>query len=365
MARIALDVIDRDDQRRIEFLTAVRRRWSTDVFGQLRAEFDARVAAEGAPESVEAAGALVEQCPSYGWFGFLERGAQVLKWRVINDVVARNWELLRGDLDTPLSHASVELDPELDLPDWYRDCDIHCQPGGVWGSDASALVYELGTQVLHIGRNRGLELHRRFTAAAFDDEGYRRIVDLGCGFGKSTRPFKERFPSAEVIGVELSAPCVRLAATRADDDELAISFRQADAAATGLEPGSADAVTGTMVLHELPVEALRATFAEAARVLAPGGIVRFLEFSRTGDLFRDAVMDDHAWRNNEPFMPGMMEFDVAAELAAVGLADARWIPFDERTGELLEGGFPARAEWHFPWAVLAARKPVEATGEEQ
>lgn len=233
----------------------------------------------------------------------------------------------------------------------------------MWGADASALVYEIGTQVLHIGRNRGLELHRRFTAT-FPGETYGRIVDMGSGFGKSTRPFKERYADADVIGIEFSGPCVRLAATRADDDGLEITFRQGDASATGLPDASTDVVTGTMVLHEMPPDVLRATFAETARILAPGGIVRFLEFTRTGDLFRDAVMEDHAWRQNEPFMPGLMEFDVERELAAVGLAGARWVPFDERTGAELPDGYPERAEWHLPWAVLEAHKPAAEAVEE-
>lgn len=358
MARIALDTLGDDDRRRIDYLTAMRRLWSTEVFGRLRDEFDTLAAREGAPTTLEEAGELVERCPSYAWFGFLERGAQVLKWRVVNDVVARNWETLGEDLRPP-HLARAELDPELELPGWYRDHDIHCQPGGVWGAAPSALVYEIGTQVLHIGRNRGLELHRRFTAT-FPGETYRRIVVMGSGFGKSTRPFKERYAEADVIGIEFSGPCVRLAATRADDDGLEITFRQGDAAATGLPDGTVDVVTGTMVLHEMPPDVLRATFAEAARILTPGGIVRFLEFSRTGDLFRDAVMEDHAWRQNEPFMPGLMEFDVVRELSAVGLAGARWVPFDERTGALLPEGFPERAEWHLPWAVLEAHKPALA-----
>jgi len=349
MTTNALDVIDPHDQRRLAYLTAVRRAWSTDVFCQLRDEYAA------VDDDVSDPPARLARCPSLGWFGFLERGAQVLKWRVINDIVERNWPTLSAGIDRGET-ARAELDPELELPDWYRDCDIHCQPGGVWGDRASAVVYELGTQVLHIGRNRGLELHRRFVAAAMPEDRYGRIVDLGCGFGKSTRPIKERFADAEVIGVELSAPCVELAASRAGDDGLDIRFRQADATATGLESGSADVVTGTMVLHEMPTDALRATFAETARILAPGGIARFLEFARTGDRFRDAVMDDHAWRNNEPFLPGLMDLDVATELGRLGLTDVRWVPFDERSGELLDR-YPDRDEWHFPWAVLEARKP--------
>ncbi len=88
---------------------------------------------------------------------------------------------------------------------------------------------------------------------------YRRIVDLGCGFGKSTWPFKKAFPDAEVIGVDLAAPCLALATEKASDQGLEIRFKQADCASTGLESGSADLVCSTMLIHEMPRPHLQAT----------------------------------------------------------------------------------------------------------
>ena len=42
-------------------------------------------------------------------------------------------------------------------------------------------------------------------------------MDLGCGFGKSTLPLALARPEAEVVGVDLSAPCLRLAAQLSGD----------------------------------------------------------------------------------------------------------------------------------------------------
>ncbi|MGI8709503.1 MAG: hypothetical protein ACR2LA_00690, partial [Acidimicrobiales bacterium] len=82
-----MGLIAQDDQRRVRFLTGARRRWSTDLYSQMRDEYEAIVAECGAPSTREEAGALIERCPSYAWFGWLERGAQKLKWRVINGIV--------------------------------------------------------------------------------------------------------------------------------------------------------------------------------------------------------------------------------------------------------------------------------------
>jgi ubiquinone/menaquinone biosynthesis C-methylase UbiE len=158
-----------------------------------------------------------------------------------------------------------------------------------------------------------------------------------------------------VIGIDFSVPCLELAASRAGALGLPIRFCQADACATGLERGSFDLVTSTMLVHELPVEVLPRLFSEAARLLAPGGIVAFLDFQFTGDGFCDLAMTEHSTRNNEPFMAPMMAADLAGMADAAGLKSAHWTAFDERgAGDLGAPRWPRRREWHFPWAVLHA-----------
>ena len=363
MAEDLLDRISAEDRVRMGYLTSLRREWSTTVFTQLRAEFDQRAGGLEQGTGSPAAQSILDGCPTSPWFGWLERGAQKLKWRTLTHLLEGSWEELAPAQVQDVSPDPAVSDGSVLLPDWYTSCDIHCQPGGVWGDPAAAVLYELGTKVLHIGRNNRNELHHLFVRsvlapalAEHDPTSSPRVVDLGCGFGKSTTPIKEAFPDAEVIGIDLSEPCVRLASVRASESDLAVTFLQGDAAAIPLESESTLLVTGTMVLHEIPVVVLRRVFSEVARVLRPGGEVRFLEFMRTGDPFRDAVMDDHAWRNNEPFMPGLMDLDLERELGAAGLTDARWVPFDERGAGPTAEGFPARSEWHFPWAVLSARR---------
>jgi ubiquinone/menaquinone biosynthesis C-methylase UbiE len=191
------------------------------------------------------------------------------------------------------------------------------------------------------------------------ERDYRCIVDLGCGFGKSTFSLKQKYPRAEVIGVDLAAPGLRLALQRANERGLRIQFRQSDATATGLASGTADLVTSTMLLHELPLKVLPRLFAEAARLLSPGGLLRFLDFQYTGDEFRDLAMTEHGTRNNEPYLAPMMKSDVVGMAQAAGLRSARWRAFDERGRGLLdELKWPVRSEWHFPWAVLEAEKPA-------
>lgn len=285
----------------------------------------------------------------------MERGSQKMLWRAVSDAVA-----YEPRTPSPAARtATLELDPSLQLPEWYTDWDIHLQPGGVWSSEAAAQIYELGAKLVMLGENDDYRFHHLFVQTALPARRYRRIVDLGCGFGKSTWPLKKAFPEADVIGIDLSAPCLRLAARRADEHSLRIRFRQADAIATGLDSGLADLVTSTMFVHEVPADVLPKVFSEAARLLAPGGLLRFLDFQPTGDAFRDLAMIEHGERNNEPFMPPMMAADLPAMAEAAGLVRARWTAFDERAQGQLGGlEWPSRREWHFPWAVLEAEKPA-------
>jgi ubiquinone/menaquinone biosynthesis C-methylase UbiE len=340
-----------DEQAALDFVLELRRRWADTVYPRVRQAF---VEAGGdvtlsPPQIAPQAHAL----PGFAWFAWLERGSQKMLWRAVSDAV-------RTSQPPPISSgaiARVELDPDLPLPDWYRDWDIHLQPGGVWSSPSAGRVYELGAKLVMMGDNDDYKFHRLFAQSALPARSYGRIVDLGCGFGKSTWSLKQAFPSAEVFGVDFAGPCLELAAARAEALGLPLTFRQADACATGLDAGSFDLVTSTMLVHELPAEVLPRLFAEAARLLAPGGVLAFLDFQPTGEAFRDLAMIEHSARNNEPFMAPMMALDLTAMAQAAGLSGAHWTAFDERgAGDLGHARWPERAEWHFPWAVLHAEK---------
>ncbi|MEV0394406.1 class I SAM-dependent methyltransferase [Polymorphospora rubra] len=345
-----------DERSAVDFVLNLRKRWADTVYPALTQEYRAT----GEPAAtIGDAGTRLRDLPLYPWFSHLERVQQKMLWKLAGDAVLRRADELVDQLARPeRPKGHLALDADLDLPSWYTDYDIHIQPGGFFSDDLSAYVYEFGARIVMLRDNDGYKFHTLFTDTALPDvPGATRVVDIGCGFGKSTRPLVGRYPGAEVIGVDFAAPGLRLAHAEAEAAGLAIDFRQADGRATGIEADSCDVVTGTMVLHEMPAEAIRETIVEAARLLKPGGALRFLEFQLTGDPLRDATVYEHAERNNEPFFHALFGSDLLEICAQAGLTDASWTPFDERTHGVRPEGWGDRVEWHFPWAVLSATKP--------
>ncbi len=114
-----------------------------------------------------------------------------------------------------------------------------------------------------------------------------RVADLGCGQGWSALALAQRFPDAEVWGLDNDPASIEDARAAAARAGLRVRFECADAAALASH-GPFDAVLLLEVLHDLarPVEALAA----ARRALAPGGALLVADekvapaFAAPGDL---------------------------------------------------------------------------------
>jgi len=97
----------------------------------------------------------------------------------------------------------------------------------------------------------------------------KRVVDVGCGGGIYSLGWHE-LGAVSVVGVDFSEQMV--AAAREQAIGLSdLSFHLGEATATGLPSHSADIVFARALIHHLP--GYDACFAEARRVLAPGGVL--------------------------------------------------------------------------------------------
>lgn len=104
----------------------------------------------------------------------------------------------------------------------------------------------------------------------------RRVLDVGCGGGLVAEELARR--GAQVTGIDVSEHALRTARAHAAAGGLSILYQRAPAEALPFADGAFDAVVCADCLEH--VEAPDRVVAEAARVLAPGGVFCFDTFNR-------------------------------------------------------------------------------------
>ncbi|MEO8926919.1 MAG: methyltransferase domain-containing protein [Caulobacteraceae bacterium] len=103
-----------------------------------------------------------------------------------------------------------------------------------------------------------------------------RLIDIGCGCGKTTFDLAGRVgDKGHVIGVDVSAPMLRIARARAGPaGALAATFLQADAQTHAFDRGAADGAFSRFGVMFFADPA--AAFANIRAALAPGGRLAFV-----------------------------------------------------------------------------------------
>ena len=224
--------------------------------------------------------------PSYAAKTRLQRSAQALMWD-------RAMRAFHGDADKYLTlmeetdnagPGSLELNPGIE-PD-YACHEIHAQPGGFVGDPFAGWVYHWAlTTAFYQGRNEYDQVHLSIAQSCPKpaDGEVRRILDMGCGSGLSTTAYKERFPNAEVWGIDAGAPMVRYAHHRAVKKNLDVHFAHRMAEDSKFPDGYFDIVSQYLMFHEMSAEAARKVMPEIFRVLRPGGVFNHNDLISSGN----------------------------------------------------------------------------------
>lgn len=101
-----------------------------------------------------------------------------------------------------------------------------------------------------------------------------RVLDFGCGIGNSAPHLRAAFPSAEIVGLDVSERSLAVARQRFAD---VAEFRRYEGGADiPLEPGF-DLVFSACVFHHIDADQHVALFAGLKRTLAPGGVLSIFE----------------------------------------------------------------------------------------
>jgi len=154
-----------------------------------------------------------------------------------------------------------------------------------------------------------------------DPEG-RSVLDVGCGGGILAEEFARL--GCRVTGVDPSAPSLAAAQQHAEQEGLAITYRQSAGEYLPFPAGAFDVVCCCDVLEH--VADVTAVVAEITRVLAPGGVFFYDTINRTrrSKLVAIKLMQQWAWSRIMP--PGLHDWgmfikpeELAAALRQAGL----------------------------------------------
>jgi len=140
---------------------------------------------------------------------------------------------------------------------------------------AVAPRYDLITRILSFGRDR---TWKKRMIRSLPPPGPLRALDLACGTGDIAWALARRYPSGEIVAVDLSPEMIRLARRRSDSS--IVRFEQGDMSRIAYPDGYFDVVTGGYALRNAPD--LGQLLVEIHRVLKPGGMAAFLDFSKSG-----------------------------------------------------------------------------------
>ena len=262
---------------------------------------------------------------------------------------AKEW--IEGQGDWEMDEAALAAAEPVDVPEYYRR-PFHAYDAGnlcweaAWEQEVAGRA--VGARNFPAYGSEGEDAFRGAFDDALDAMGAHcppdaTLVDFGCATGVSTRRLAERYPQARS---DRRAPLAalsggRAAAAGARAGAAAVGERggrraargesrerRADCAATGLADGSADAVSLSLVIHELPPSATRAVCAEALRVLKPGGQLWVTEMDFESEAYaklRANPMLFSLVRSTEPYLDEYADYQpsLPADLVDIGFGPVK------------------------------------------
>ena len=280
---------------------------------------------------------LMESEPFHQFWLSSLRHQQDLMWDNVADSVDRQLDELSDEFKAREGKlGSLRLDPHMQVPDYITAFDNHRMPGSYYsetGADdlRAGAIFDGAASLYHVGRNGGAMNDARgwtlidHIETRFPELGTpRRILDMGCCVGQSTLTYCDKWPDAEVHGIDIGAPLLRYAHARTQALGKTVHYSQQNAEQTDFEDGYFDLIISSAVLHETNRPATQRIFDECFRLLRPGGAMAHLEvpvrYEHLG-VWEQIRVDWESQVNNEPFIAGSARLDMAAMAKKSGLRD--------------------------------------------
>lgn len=321
--------IDRPNMAYLDFAGSLRGLVLRTLIPAMKDHYEAEVAqrvaaGQPAPKGLEDVEALIGQSQGARWRGLLQYQSQQLRVRRLHELGEEQKERLAQELAIqPDDLGTVELDPDLPLPEYYSQTYFHTHPSGYYRTLAAGVTYDIGLNIYRLAAP-GDASWRSEAVDAIPDGPYQDILDMACGTGSPTVALAKRWPDARITGIDLAPPLLLMAHAKLEHLGIPARLLQRDAERTGLPDGSFDLVFAQILFHEVPKDVAPRILAEALRLLRPGGlmVVADVEPYATLDPFDRYIHDWQTENNEEPFWRDYGESDYPAMLREVGYAQA-------------------------------------------
>lgn len=334
----------KDESARQHFVQGMRGYVLNDLAGHMKTVWDRKVepAFEKAHGRKPADGPEVHKTfkpeTIFKFYSSMRCNTQEMVWRSVMPAIEREGAELAQRAQVlsqsgDKAQGTVETDPNFEVPRYVSELDVHLMPGNYHEERidydvAQGAVFDNGLGVFSFGllgdRMQDItDSVSTFFKARYPDLKPQKILDMGCTLGHSTLPWKERYPDAEVHGIDVGGPCVRYAHARAQSYGVTAHFHQMDAEHTDFDDESFDIVYSCMFLHEVPMKNIKGVFKEARRLLKPGGVMVHYELPPNAMMspYDGFYLDWDAYYNKEPFYKAFRDADAKAEIAEAGFKE--------------------------------------------
>ncbi|CAN1850729.1 Demethylmenaquinone methyltransferase [Linum perenne] len=291
-------------------------------------------------------GAMVSFKPLYS---LLKLGARQV---LISTAEKRNiqWrEMTRNVLESDVyKEMDAVLNPSLQYPDYYLS-PFHAYDEGnlswlaaaeaepatmsmVFRAVPDASTVEEANEIVRGNWLRAIEnQHQNYSGGST----IRDILDVGCSVGVSTRFLADKFPSANVTGLDLSPYFLSVAKFKEKNSsnprKNIVGWIHANGEHTGLPDESFDVVSISLVFHECPERAIVAMVNEAFRLLRPGGTIALMDQAAMNDDEQElSPVLFTLLKSTEPYLDEFYLTDLNRSLKEAGFVNIQTVLSDSR-----------------------------------
>ncbi|MBL0923120.1 MAG: class I SAM-dependent methyltransferase [Sphingomonadaceae bacterium] len=315
----------------MDFLVAL-----TSAMGPLNARWskelaEAGVDASSLPEDIDqryaAISTALSKSKAFAASGLLMDFASVEHGRIARDAYEESRDLLEPELDKLENQGPANLHADLAFtqPDYHKDVWFHRTEGGWDGHPQQGFIHGELIHRHYVSKNfpGDIFVQRRRVLQELPRQDYRRILEMGTSSGHFTVALQQTFPQAQITGVDVSLPMLKQALRVANENGWNWDLHQRAAEDTGFADASFDLVASYIIFHEMPQQAIEGVFAEAWRVLEPGGQMLMSDVTPYAAMDRMAAWraDWMAANGGEPYWREAASMDWKAAAEAAGFID--------------------------------------------